>query len=324
VSGDIAGGDDDGRGNVSGVTIVRDRIVVCADEGTCIQELRVDDRGYAVQPPLELPTTNAAVKELDLEALTSGPDFLYAIGSHSITRKSVRNRDGSGDRESYNDNRERLATVMQGGKDQRNGLFRVPIDATGKLRIEKTDVVDLRPIFEDDPFLRRAASMPGKENGIDVEGLALDGDWLVLGLRGPVLRRNFAPIVRAKINAAFTRVDAHRVSFVDLGGLGVRDLVRCGTGFLILAGAVGDAPLPFRLCHWDGEDMLPGKRKSGDDSARAGRLTLLGTVPSPPGAKAEGLALRAETDSDYTLLVVYDGAADGAPAEFNVRKVPGL
>ena len=31
-------------------------------------------------------------------------------------------------------------------------------------------------------------AIPGKDNGFDMEGLAVDGDRLLLGLRGPVLR----------------------------------------------------------------------------------------------------------------------------------------
>jgi hypothetical protein len=40
----------------------------------------------------------------------------------------------------------------------------------------------------DDPHFGPYMAIPGKDNGFDIEGLAVDGHRLLLGLRGPVLR----------------------------------------------------------------------------------------------------------------------------------------
>jgi hypothetical protein len=40
----------------------------------------------------------------------------------------------------------------------------------------------------DDPHFGPYMAIPGKDNGFDIEGLAVDGHHLLLGLRGPVLR----------------------------------------------------------------------------------------------------------------------------------------
>ncbi len=40
----------------------------------------------------------------------------------------------------------------------------------------------------DDPHFGPCMAIPGKDNGLDIEGLAVDGRWLLLGLRGPLLR----------------------------------------------------------------------------------------------------------------------------------------
>ena len=40
----------------------------------------------------------------------------------------------------------------------------------------------------DDPHFGPYMAIPGKDNGFDIEGLAVDGRRLLLGLRGPVLR----------------------------------------------------------------------------------------------------------------------------------------
>jgi len=324
VTGDVVGQGRDGRDNISGVTTIGDRVIVCSDEGTSVQKWRATDDGFLARRAFDLPTSSDEITELDLEGLAAVPRFLYAIGSHSLRRKRVRERAGSGKRETYEGNRKRLASVKAGGNDERNRLFRIPVDASGKLVRDNAVALDLRPFLEDSPWLRRSAAIPSKENGLDIEAIAVDRDELVLGLRGPVLRGNFAPIVRVRPSKGFTGVKGLRVSFVDLGGAGVRGLARCATGFLLLAGPVGDAQAPHRLYHWDGEDMLPGKRKSADASRQIGRLTLLGTVQPARGGRAEGVALLRETEAAYSILVVYDGAKNGAPTEFRVRKIPGL
>ena len=43
---------------------------------------------------------------------------------------------------------------------------------------------------------------------------------------------------------------AFSLHFVDLGGLGVRDMTRWNDGILILAGPVNGADGPFRLLQW--------------------------------------------------------------------------
>jgi hypothetical protein len=47
---------------------------------------------------------------------------------------------------------------------------------------------------------------------------------------------------------------------------------------------------------------------------------LLGEVPTPADAKAEGVTILKETDSDYEILVVYDGAKDGGATRFRATK----
>jgi hypothetical protein len=58
-------------------------------------------------------------------------------------------------------------------------------------------------------------------------------------------------------------------------------------GFLILAGPVGDGPGGYFLDHWGGEDAFPGEHRDGRELP-LGKTKLLGRVPAPPGARAEG------------------------------------
>ena len=104
--------------------------------------------------------------------------------------------------------------------------------------------------------------------------------------------------------------------FVNLGGRGVRDLTRINDGFLILAGPVGDGPGSSQVYFWDGEDCLPGERISG----KVGRIELLGEIPVYENMKAEGLALVKESESDYEVLIVFDGLKNGAPVRLKILK----
>jgi hypothetical protein len=137
------------------------------------------------------------------------------------------------------------------------------------------EATSLGPILDADKVLGLFRDIPSKENGVDIEGIAVDGDDLYAGFRGPVLRGNFTPVLRFRFANPST---ATELLFVDLGGLGIRDLTKVRGGFLILAGPVGDGPGGYHLFFWDGRDCLPGLRTAG---AR-GRVRPIGEVRPPP------------------------------------------
>lgn len=87
-------------------------------------------------------------------------------------------------------------------------------------------------------------SLPGKDNGFDIEGLAIFGDTLLLGLRGPVLR-GWAGLLQVQLRPSGKELHLSplpgaglqlRKHFLNLGGLGVRDLHVDGDDLYILAG----------------------------------------------------------------------------------------
>src|SRR5262249_20245462 len=147
----------------------------------------------------------------------------------------------------------------------------------------------------------------------DIEGITIADGHVFAGFRGPVLRENHTPIMKFTFAKPIVTTE---LLFVNLGGLGIRDMTRARGGFLILAGPVGDGPGAYQLCFWNGRDCLPGDRPVGT----AGRIVLLCNVPTPDDAKAEGLALLKETDFAYELLIVYDGLKDGGATRFRVSK----
>lgn len=249
--------------------------------------------------------------ELDVEGLAAAGRTVYAIGSHSATR-------ARGDRpdKSYKKNH---ATVEQGSGQPsafRDRVYRFTFDPVSHTA-SSLAIVSLRPAIDALPVLKPFGALASKENGIDIEGLAVDGTTLYAGFRGPVLRHGFAAVLRFTFDAPATS----ELLFVPLDGRGVRDIVKTSDGFLVLAGPVGDGDAPHRLYWWNGQDCIPGSGGKG------GRLALLGDVPPPaamPGAKAEGMLLTGETSTEYAVVLLYDGAKNGAPTRFTVARGHGV
>ena len=85
---------------------------------------------------------------------------------------------------------------------------------------------------------------------------------------------------------------------------------------MIISGPVGDGFAPYQLYFWDGLDTIPGNNKP-----REAQMRLLGEIPSPQGAKAEGITVIEETTSAYKVIIVYDGLPNGAATMFQITKL---
>jgi hypothetical protein len=108
----------------------------------------------------------------------------------------------------------------------------------------------LRRVLKRDRQIAPFLAIPTKENGLDVEGVLAWRNRLFLGLRGPVIATR-AVIVELPLKSALRRPGkGMRKHFLDLGGLGVRDLCHDGKDVLILAGPVTSTGGPFRLFRW--------------------------------------------------------------------------
>ncbi len=272
--------------DLSGVTVVGDYLVLGADEGHRLQVLvrTPDGEHWTLEQTIALAKKD---QEVDIEAITFGQGYLYVAGSHSLRRRRVKPE------LSVRKNRERLLDVGQ--QSSRNRLYRLSFDpASGVLG--KTEYIDLSKRLRKDPLLGPFTKLPSKENGVEIEGIALRDGRLYLGFRGPVLRDNYVPVM----TLAFDRPKDYALSFVRLDGQGIRDFVVLDDGFLILSGPVNDAPGPFCLWWWDGADQIPGK----DRTVHATRW--LGEVSTPGGASAEGLALLSEESGHAEVVLVYD------------------
>jgi hypothetical protein len=287
--------------DISALCLVGEFLVIGADEGNKIQILKRDGDHYGLIRDVVL---DDSAKEIDIEGIACDGNTVSVVGSHSWKRESVK------DDNTYKENRELIAAIQP--EPSRDSVFRFTVDPDGKASaIEKTS---LRSILDQDKLLKTFSRVPGKENGIDIEGLAFHQGLLYVGFRGPVLRDNYVPVLTFQFATPIVQAN---LLFVNLGGRGIRDLTAVQGGFLVLAGPVGDGPGSYQVYFWNGQDCLPGSRDSGE----VGQYRLLGEVQVETEAKAEGITVVAESASAYDVIVVYDGRKNGGATRFRISKL---
>ncbi|MEM9059785.1 MAG: DUF3616 domain-containing protein [Pseudomonadota bacterium] len=204
--------------------------------------------------------------EVDIEGLAVQDDWLWVVGSHSLKRRKPR---GNSPERAFSSmqtlvrdaNRFLLARIPL--ERQKSGHMRPVAKAGGRrpamVEAGKRSSV-LTSWLAEDPLLSPFVSLASKENGLDIEGIAVgDGDvWL--GLRGPVLRghaiilrfdlrANKRDILKAKKTDGTRRF---RKYLLPLDGLGLRDLESDGRDLLLLTGPTMSADGPSRIVRWRG------------------------------------------------------------------------
>ena len=303
------------REDVSSIAKVGDFLVIGADEGVgpkknenIIQILREveDDRYEVLHDILLFKGKKEDGKEMDIEGLAVEGDTVFVVGSHSAVRSRVK------DDKSNKKNRNTFRDKKIEQPETRDWLYRLVLDAQGQ-ELEKYKI-SLRDLIDDDAVLKTFSAIPSKENGIDIEGIAVRDGWLYLGFRGPMFRANYVPIMRLRFDDP---EETYELSYVNLAGLGVRSIASVSDGFLIVAGPVGDGPGAYQLFHWDGKDMVPG---ADLDPAEVGRVNLLGEIEPPGDGKAEGVVILEESAQAYDLIVVFDGIEKPLAQRFQVAK----
>ncbi|MEV6038062.1 DUF3616 domain-containing protein [Nonomuraea sp. NPDC052116] len=247
-----------------------------------------DQRTFPLADYVELPA--GPEDEADIEGLARANGYLWLVGSHSLKRKKVKSKDPE-------KAADRLATVVR--EENRFILTRLPLhDETPGPGTILAGRDNLTTHMRDDRHLAPFLELPGKDNGLDVEGIAVVSERIYLGLRGPVLR-GWAVLLELRLEeAGRSRLrlrEPYRKHFLDLGGLGVRDLCPDGDSLLILAGPTMDLDGPVRIVRW-----RPGTRQG---VVPEGELETV--IELPYGVKSdhpEGLALL----DDGRIMVVYD------------------
>ncbi|NJO10285.1 MAG: DUF3616 domain-containing protein [Leptolyngbyaceae cyanobacterium SL_1_1] len=260
--------------------------------------------------------------EVDIEGLDYADDYLWVIGSHSFKRNKTKGKKAKKDirrlAEIEKDpNRYLLARIPIINGEPVSSFARsdAPQNQLSAAMLQTTDESNaLMNALSSDEHLRPFLEMklPSKDNGLDIEGLAVCGSQIFLGLRGPVLR-GWAIILEIELEEAepgflalkdLGKGTLYRKHFVDLNGLGVRELCLHKGDLIILAGptmALEGAMQVFRL-----RDALDHSKDTLWDQD-SGALEVLFDLPFTLGSDhAEGLALFSCLGHDNGLLVVYD------------------
>ncbi|MEG4248964.1 DUF3616 domain-containing protein [Microcoleus sp. Pol10D4] len=308
-----------------------------SDETTSIERLSPvaphifgEHQRFAIADFIDLPGKS----EIDIEGMDFSSDYLWLVGSHSTKRKKAKGKDADKDIE-------RLAQIET--EVNRYFLARIPMkdgilcesispsnNPETKLKagcLQRTETGNLlTDALKDDSHLGLYLSVPipSKENGFDIEGLAVRGDRILLGLRGPVLR-GWAIILEIEVEEAEPGVlrlkeigeggKLYNKHFVDLNGLGVRELCWNGEDLIVLAGptmTLSGATRVFRL-----KEILGG---SGDSITEqdGGDLEVLFDLPFKVNTdNAEGLSLFPYLGEENSLLVVFDSPDAGRMVEEN-------
>jgi Protein of unknown function (DUF3616) len=262
--------------NLSAAAFSGDWLWVAGDEACGVDRLRRLDpvgretlrfgqvRDFPLADLLDLP--GGADEEADLEGMALVDGWLWVVGSHGFKRKNVKPERDPADnakrltKMALDGNRRVLACLpVEPDANGAPGLVRHAQDGRRALRL-KGDAKDnqLTRLLADDPHFGPYMAIPGKDNGFDIEGLAVDAPRLLLGLRGPVLR-GWAALIEIAVEARGDRLQLVplddsglllRKHFLQLDGLGIRDLCFCGDDLYLLAGPTMVLNGDIRVFKW--------------------------------------------------------------------------
>ncbi len=324
--------------NLSAVQQTGGNLWLGSDEGTSIERLaRQADFAWGDHESIDLAhllTLPAPDQELDIEGIAFDGTYLWITGSHSLKRQKAT---GGSPADAIG----RLGQMVR--ETNRYVLGRIPClpdPSTGTYVLHKVAPDPANPsrtltaaqlfgtartnllmdAVDDDVHLGRFLTVPGKENGFDIEGLAVADASLFLGLRGPVLR-GWAVVLQIQpcdlsptylsLDPIGPRRELYRKHFIDLGGLGVRDVRREGDDLLLLAGPTMDLDGRVLLYRWPGGAGATSETIVERSSLEVVLDFPLGSGHTPDRDHPEGIALFEPSGRERRpgLLVVYDNPA---------------
>ncbi|RBG74827.1 DUF3616 domain-containing protein, partial [Xanthomonas oryzae] len=268
--------------NLSGAAFTDDWLWVAGDEACAVDRLRKlgpvqrqtlrfgEGQSFPLADLLDLSGEDG--EEADLEGMGLSDGFLWVIGSHGSKGKNA--EPGRDDAENakrltklkLDGNRRLLACLpaclpIEQAQDGSPHLVREAADGRRSLRL-KGDAKhnQLTDLLADDPHFGPFLKIPGKDNGFDIEGIVVDGQRLLLGLRGPVLR-GWSAMLEIQVEAHGDHLRLMpldddgtllRKHFLQLGGLGICDLHYSGDDLYLLAGPTMVLNCEIRLFKWPG------------------------------------------------------------------------
>jgi hypothetical protein len=283
--------------------------------------------------------------EVDIEGLDYHDGCLWVVGSHSSKRKKV-----AIEPDKFKIEGKELKKIER--EENRYLLARIVVNGAGEIEHNSPQTAWLKrdghsnsliKALAQDEYLAIATSdrhasseqelyfyLPSKENGFDIEGLAVQGNKIAIGLRGPVLR-GIAILLEIEVATGATHElelknignedRQYKRHFLDLNGLGIRELCweENGKSLLILAGPTMSVDGSHRLFRLDNPFDLDDKSLS---SQQNGQLKYLGNIPhGEMKDRAEGLTFNPEGKS---ILVVYDSPSPARLISDSGDKIIGV
>lgn len=316
------------RDGLSAAFRTGDNLWLSCDERSSLERLKqisaetfAEHQSFDLNQFLKLPAGGEC--EIDIEGLGHADHYLWLVGSHSLARKKPRKDDSPAKQI------KRLAKL----KDDPNRylLARIPLvsdKATGNFNLVAScpnpnspgtvlTAAQLMPhpkgnqlmaAIAEDVHFKDFLKIPGKDNGFDIEGLAVSGQRIFLGIRGPVLR-GWAVILELQVQdteAGYFELKPdeqnrlYKKHFLHLEGMGVRELRVSNNDLLVLAGPTMDLDGTIAVYRWP--DAL---RQQDESMVHRKDLQRLFDVPHGSGPtsgqdKAEGMALY---DAGHVLIV---------------------
>jgi hypothetical protein len=261
--------------------------------------------------------------EIDIEGLDYAANYLWLTGSHSTKRKKAKGKKAEDDIQRLSQiktelNRYLLARIplINGELIQSSSSPNNPSEKLTAAYLATTEEGNiLIDALKQDEHLGEIIScgLPSKDNGLDIEGLAVYQNRIFLGLRGPVLR-GWAIILEIEVEETQPGIltlkeieptkQLYKKHFVDLDGLGVRELCFTGEDMVILAGPTMALDGAMRVFRWKNVLNRSGNSLSSQNSEE---LEIIFDLPFKVGTdRAEGLALFDCLGQSNSLLVIYD------------------
>lgn len=280
------------------------------DEGAEARFATLGDQ--TLQPDTERLVLRADGGELDAEAAATDGRYFYVTGSHSAKRSSCASNPNS-------------RHVLRLRRDPATGrALRAP---GGGGLVDYADTARLWAALQTEPAFAALAPHAGEraclgaepgQQGINIEGMAVQDGRLYFGLRGPVLE-GAAQVLAVDADALFSGGDLRATrTALALGQRGIRDMVAVPGGMLLLAGPDDGAShqgMGWSIWWWDTKNstaVVTPKLLAELD------LRSVQTRKCDKELKPEALTVLAENPQAYRVLVLSDGMCDGGAMAFTV------
>jgi hypothetical protein len=251
--------------------------------------------------PLKLILLSNADEEMDAEGTAYADGFFYVTGSHGRSRKN-------------NEDNKSSYTVVRFPVDTASGLptFQFAADKVApQIQVSVPDrlrnVISQGDGHDNGDLLKKAYNKSlEKENGANVEGIAVRNKRMHLGFRGPA--GGFVLSVNAEaVFSEAEKLEPH-VNILGLGDTaGIRDLTAVDAGILVLAGPVNQGT-DYAVWLWDGVS---------DNARQLAKLNLAGINKD---GKAEILLPLEEDKSNIRVLVMFDSIENGGAVSFKIPR----